>query len=301
MALGFHVSKTITIDGKKKTRSMPEALLADMEQLSDWGFETRSAQIFVTGPRNFRETLSDSDKMEIKKFVTQQNIILVIHGAYVDNPWSRSQGSIDNIKMEMKIAAEIGATGVIVHLGAGAQSDESLAFVLGEISGLDKNVKSETILWLEIHTAKSGPFTYETPEKLQKLFDRIKKLNLDLRVGLCIDTAHIYACGLALDTFGTAKKWLDDCDLLLPDIPKMLHLNDSASTLGSGKDKHEILCEGNLWKPYNIKTGALKIENSGLTAILAWAESKNITVILERDDSGINKDLNLINNLGYFQ
>jgi endonuclease IV len=80
----------------------------------------------------------------------------------------------------------------------------------------------------------------------------------------------------------------------------MMHLNDSASTLASGKDKHAGLCHGNIWKSYNMESGHLKLEDSGLIAILEWAEMNDIALILERDSTGISKDLQLLQQLGFF-
>lgn len=298
MPLGFHVSKSGLVNGKKKSRAIPDALRADMEYLRGFGITSPCAQIFVSGPQNFNETLSDQDKIATRQFVNETGIDLVIHGAYVDNPWSRAQGSIHNIKQEMRVCALIGASGVIVHLAAGAASDDNLRYVLEEIANIEENVSASVILWLEIHTAKPSGFTYETPEKLNALFERIARIDTGhLRVGLCIDTAHLFSCGMALDTYNAATVWLSQ----LPKVPIMLHLNDSASKLGSGIDKHAVLCEGELWRSYHPERGHLPIENSGLVAILNWAESNSIMTILERDPEDTVKDLRLIQSLGYFQ
>lgn len=290
MSIGYHVSKTA--GGKK--RSMSEAITEAIEYLQNYDFKHLALQIFVTGPQSFKEILTPEDKDKCAKIIKETQVTAVVHGAYTDNPWNKSPGSVHNIKQELKIAFDIGATGVIVHLGAGASNDENLSYVLTQISKLDKIILNNVILWLEIHTAKASSFTYETPEKIKVLFDRIEKLNLDLKIGICIDTAHLYSCGVALNTYQKAKSWLEMLDKLIPDIPKMLHLNDSLSTLGSGKDIHAVLTEGNLW-------GSINAEESGINAVLAWAENNNIVVILERNFIDVGKDLNLIHSMGYFK
>lgn len=300
MPLGIHVSKTAVRHGKKKTRLMSSALRDDMDLLREWGIANPCAQIFVSGPQNYHETLTDAEKDAVERYVRETGIALVIHGAYVDNPWNRAHGAIHNIKQELRIAARLMATGVIVHLGAGAASDDALGAVLTEISNLDVNIIDKVTLWLEIHTAKASAATYETPEKLKRLFDRINALNLRLKIGLCIDTAHLFACGIALNTHAAAINWLDTLRELLPTVPLMLHLNDSASQLGSGKDAHAALGHGQLWGAYHPNSH-LPIEDSGLVAILGWAETNDIVTILERDDAGIMQDLALINQLGYFR
>lgn len=305
MPLGFHVSKTVTLQGKKHSRKMADALTEDMQQLSVHGFQQPCAQIFVSGPQSFTETLTADDKDEVQRIVRETNMTLVIHGAYTDHPWNRSPGSIHNIKQELKIAAYLGATGVIVHLGAGAAVDENLAYCLDKIGDLPPDVRAAApILWLEIHTAKPSRFTYETPAKIIDLFRRVKAANIHgMKIGLCIDTAHLFSCGMSLMTYQDATDWFTEvgAGLREDNIPIMIHLNDSASTLASGKDKHAALTLGNLWGNYNRSTGTELIVESGLVGVLDWAEKNDIVVILERDPELVIHDLRLIRDCGYFQ
>ncbi|SIP86119.1 AP endonuclease 2 [Pacmanvirus A23] len=299
MTIGVHVSKTVSMrDNKKKTRKMSEALQDDLGFIKDFNINSPCAQIFVTGPQNYHETMDEEEKNKVRKFIKETGTDVVIHGAYVDFPWKLSYGSIHNIKQEMKIAAHIGATGVVIHLGHGAFSDDVINNVLTQINKLPDNVLETTVLWLEINAAKSSETTYETPEKLLTLFNKVSTItkNMKLKVGLCIDTAHLYACGISLDTYNKAQQWIE----ALPDVPIMMHLNDSGSVLGSGKDLHAELAKGNIWKAYHPETGHLPFEDSGLCFLLLWAEQNNIMTILERDSEGAIHDLMLITNMGYF-
>jgi endonuclease IV len=296
MHLGFHVSKHQNMNGAQKHRGMVEALHEDMELLRNWGFQRKCAQIFVSGPQNFRETLDAAEKDKLRDYVIREDVTLVIHGSYVDNPWNRSAGSIHNIKQEMRIASRVHAAGVIIHLGASASSDANLSYVLRELSNLSADVKDAVTLWLEIHAARPSESTYETPEKIKRLFERIGAIDTnDLRIGLCVDTAHLFSCGMALDTYRSAEDWLSQ----LPNIPLMIHLNDSASILASGRDIHQELCKGNLWGSYDPDSGVLPVGASGLAAVLQWAETHELTVILERKYDGIEHDLALIHKMGH--
>ncbi len=297
MLLGFHVSKTVSaVSGRKKNRRMAQALSEDMQVLSDYGFKTPCAQIFVSGPQSFDPTLDDADKIEVRRLVDETGLVLVIHGAYIDHPWGRSAGSIENIRRELKVASEIGATGVIVHLSAGTFVDEALAFVLDKLGA---DCPPNTTLWLEINTAKPSKYTYETPEKLRVLFERVMRANVHaMSIGLCIDTAHLFSCGVALLAREDAVSWLGAIDELAKQVPVMIHLNDSMSTLASGKDKHAPLTQGNLWGVYRAD-GGLPIEDSGLASILTWADKRGIVVILERDPALLEGDLRLVRDMGF--
>ncbi len=293
MSIGYHVSRHVSLDTKStKKAPLHVALEEAYTQMIQLGFKSLSAQIFVTGPQSYKELLSAEDTTNVRRVISDRNINTVIHGAYVDNPWNLSQGSIHNIKKELAIAASIGATGVVVHLGANA--NKTLSEVLTKIANdMPPEILEVVTLWLEINAAKPTVNTFETPKKLNALFDEVAKCKPPaLKVGLCIDTAHLWSCGIALTTYEAAQKWLS----LLPQVPIMLHLNDSKSILSSGVDRHDRLTDGNIWGLYKHHS----LEDSGLTAILNWAESNNIMTILERDHAGTFQDLKLIAELGYF-
>lgn len=318
MSIGFHISK----DGE----TMLYAINAGMQLMQDIGIKHPCCQIFVVGPRNHHMNINNKEKDELAKYIAKTKIPLVIHGAYIDNPWNKKPGSVHNIKIEMRIAHEIGACGVVIHLGPGATNEDVLEYVLSSIDKLDDEIKSDTILWLEINSTKPSENSFETPEKLYALFERINhKLNhrldskldsksdskpdskldskLDgksnLKIGLVVDTAHLYACGVSLATYDDAKDWFDELRRLLPNVPIMIHLNDSGSKLGSGIDKHELLTTGNIWSAYS-DDGNLPIHRSGIVAILQWAEKNHINVILERSREGAVPDIILVNKLGFF-
>lgn len=291
-SLGAHVHKK---SSKGKNRKMHDAIAEEVTHMKSYNINDPSVQIFVTGPKTYKETLSAEEKQKIARYIADTSTQLVIHGAYVDRPWSNIAGAIHNVKQELRIGAEIGATGVIIHLSSGCVNDVNFKAALSEIANIE--LPRPQILWLEINSAKPSNFTFETPEKINKLFDRIASYDIKgLTVGLCIDTAHLFACGMSLETYDVAKKWIE----ALPKVPIMMHLNDSASTLGSGIDKHASLCHGQIWSKYHPDTGILPYEKSGLNYLMEWADSGSIMTILERNDETPDRDLALISKIGHF-
>lgn len=299
MSIGIHVSKS--------GRTMADALRQDVEHVRGYGITAPCAQIFVSGPQSYTPTLSDEDKAAVRNYVRETGLELVVHGAYVDNPWNGGAKSISNIRNEMRTAARIGAKGVIVHLSSKASS--SLAHVLTNIAKVDSATKRDVVLFLEINAAKPSAATFETPEKVGGLFHNARAIAGDpaenpdaLRLGLVIDTAHLYSCGVALDTREAAQRWIERTMAALPrDTPVMFHLNDSMSELGSGRDRHAPLTSGNLWRPYSLDDGHLKIEDSGLYYLMGWAEEHGAMMILERCAADIDRDLELVSRLGFFK
>lgn len=296
----MHVSKK----GRgSSSRKMHIAISEDMKYMQSYGIKDPCVQIFVAGPKGYKETLTQDEKTQIAKYIREHKTKLVIHGAYVDRPWGGLHAAIENVVRELHCAREIGATGVILHLSAACADDVQMSRALNALV-----IDNSPIIWLEIHAAKPSAFTYETPQKLRSLFSRIRGYAIKgLRIGLCIDTAHLFACGTNLDTYESAKQWITSVTTVLQEesvdepIPVMMHLNDSESKLASGVDKHAPICFGNIWKQYHPTTGHLPFESSGLAYLLQWAQDNNIHTILEQDDDVLHKDLTLIQKLGYFQ
>lgn len=269
MRIGFHVSKK-SIVGGTKSRKMKDAIPEDMQLVSSRGLSP-VAQIFVCGPQRAVETLSEDDKDWI---IAHPEYPVVVHGAYIDHPWSETQKAINNIVLEMTIAGRLNATGVVVHLAIGAFDDEIFHRVISQC------IRDNIILWLETQSAKSAPWTYETPEKMAGLCARVA--SYAGKVGICIDTAHLFACGASLTTREEAAAIFDVLSAeRYADMPVMIHLNDSTSTQGSGVDRHAGLCTGNIWRAYAV--GGLPVRESGLAYVIEWAKARKCDIILERD------------------
>lgn len=270
--LGYHVGK-----GKDYVSSLSAA----KETLTSYGFRP-SAQIFVMGPQSSRVLMQDKDIDAVSAWVRRENFPLCIHSAYTNYLWGESAAAIASVNKEMDIAAAISAQGVVVHLGAGAKDAHKLKSVL-------ERLHTPSTLWLEMNTAKPSAGTFETTESIVNLFDDVASCGLNLDIGFCIDTAHAYACGMNFREYAPTAMWLAD----LPPAKYMVHLNDSARSLGSGKDRHAQLLHGEMWRGVNP-------EESGLKAVLDFAEGKNTLCILERGE-GLHGDLALIQSMGYFQ
>jgi deoxyribonuclease-4 len=107
-------------------------------------------------------------------------------------------------------------------------------------------VPGRTVLCLET-TAGSGTSLGATFEELATLIDRIEPAQRD-RVGICLDTCHVYSAGydLVQDYDGVLRR-LDD--VLGIARLRVMHLNDSKTPFASRRDRHELIAEGSLGEP----------------------------------------------------
>jgi endonuclease IV len=285
LIIGFHTERKV--DGKKA--NIVAAMQHDITTMREYT-PTPCLQIFVSGPRGYAHITTPAERAEIAKL----GIPVVIHGNYMDRPWGGSAAPVASVRAELKHAQECGATGVIVHLSSAVSDDEKLRTALHGVGAHDG-----VVFWLEIHTAKPSPQTYETPAKIATLFERVRRLGVNGQVyGLCIDTAHLWACGKSLATRESAAEWLREVDAACAGHPIMMHLNDSKKEFGGGVDQHDSLCQGNIWREYHPVTGSKPFADSGLMYIFEYVRERRIVTILERDMADLHYDFEILRHIG---
>lgn len=227
-------------------------------------------QVFAGSPRLWYRKLFSTE--EIIKFQTEKeknNLGPVfIHALYLVNLASDKddlvQKSIDSLVYDLQNGDQINSSGVVIHIGSHqGRGFESVKYQLVEnikkIISLTKNTK----LLLENDAGQNGKIG-----SIEELGFLLSEVNND-RVGVCLDTAHLFASGFDLrDTQHTknliqllsAEKVLDKVALI--------HLNDSATDLASGRDNHADL-------------GLGKIGTDGLKNFVNQKELSHLPLILE--------------------
>jgi endonuclease IV len=273
--LGIHIHKEGTLS---------DSIKADLPKYM------KVAQVFVVNPMSGNNTTQDDDIAAIKQM---RDKMIIAHGSYVGIPWSSK--SIDLIRQEIKLCYKAGIRGLIIHLGA--KTNENIKPVLVELLKIKSKYLENLILFLEINSMKQSDKTFETPDKINKLFAIIHKETIGsaLLIGLCIDTAHLWTCGTSMTTYKSTESFLTALD---PSIPIMFHLNDSTEPFASGKDIHAQLCEGEIWREKSDD-----LVNSGIACIINYAKKNNSIIILERsgnDHSYYKKDITILKKLGFF-
>lgn len=252
-------------------------------------------QIFVLGPSNSRTILSDDEKRALAAWPRRGDV--VVHGAYINIPWSLKPGGIEVLKTELAIASDIGANGVVVHLHPKAHSRDTMARVLNAVMQLPANILAGPRIWLENKPVREGP-RHCTPNEVKELFEMIQTIEPRPKIGFCIDTQHAFASGVDITTYEAAYSWLDSLRAALPgEFPMMIHLNDSAVKLGSGLDRHADLCEGEIWNKFGFNPSREDPSRSGITACVLWAEEHNAYLVLETPNA--RSDLEFLQYIGF--
>ncbi len=210
----------------------------------------RAIQIFNQSPRMWRPTAYDEDDFAAFREAMEKSRIdaVLIHAVYLLNTASEDKEIRDktlaSLIQSLRVGAGIGAVGVVLH--AGSAKGGSVKRAITRAGKVIREALKETEgcqLQLE-DTAGAGGTLGRSFEELAAL---IEAGGADKRLGICLDSCHLYASGFDVGTVEGLSQTLDDCDRLVGlDRLGALHLNDSLATFASNRDRHAILGEGEL-------------------------------------------------------
>jgi deoxyribonuclease-4 len=142
------------------------------------------------------------------------------------------------------VGDSIGAEGVIVHPGSAKDGDPAEA--LERIGDALKRAlsASDTCPLLLENTAGAGGTIGRRVDELAKL---VELSGGATRIGVCLDSCHLLSSGHEIRSPEALAKVVDECERDLGlDRLRCLHLNDSKTPLGSNRDRHANLGEGEL-------------------------------------------------------
>jgi deoxyribonuclease-4 len=209
-------------------------------------------QVFNQSPRMWRPTRwKDEDVGQFLELMGDGPIgSVVIHAVYLINCASKDpeirEKSLASLVHSLRMGDAIGADGVVLHPGStvGEPHDESLARV-GEALR-HALAESESCPLLLEDTAGAGNTLGRTFEELGEL---IELGGGHSRLGICLDSCHLLASGFDVRTPDSLAKVIDDCDSIVGlDRLRCLHVNDSQTPLGSNRDRHAPLGDGEIGK-----------------------------------------------------
>lgn len=187
----------------------------------------------------FRSTLEESSVQEVVGHVPY-----LVNLASADRElWARSVG---RLRAELEMASILGVRFLVMHPGShgpSSRSDGLRRIWEGLNLALDVTPQGDTALLLET-TAGQGTAMGSRFEELAWLLDGVERRR---RLGVCLDTAHVFAAGYDIRGYDGCSRVLRDFDAVIGlSALKVIHLNDSKADLGSMVDRHAGLSHGRL-------------------------------------------------------
>ncbi|HEY6654655.1 MAG TPA: deoxyribonuclease IV [Solirubrobacterales bacterium] len=251
-----------------------------------------SIQIFNQSPRMWRPTrYSDDDFAAFREAIAASEVAVVaIHAIYLINPATKDREmrkkSLNSLTHALRVGDGIGAMGVVVH--PGALKDDTRTNARKRAVKLIKEALAET---------EHCPILYEntagSPQLLGRDFDEtaelIDKTGGPKRLGLCIDSCHLWASGYDVGTPEGMKDLVDEIDAKVGlGQLKLLHVNDSRDGRGSNRDRHAPIPNG-------------EIGRSGMRAFLGEPRLQGLPAVLEGPGvdgkAPVRKDIQIVRRL----
>lgn len=186
----------------------------------------------------FKETAS---KLKIKPIISHASYLINLASSREE---TRAQ-SIHALIEEMKRCTQLGIPFVVLHPGSNnaIKKEEGLDLI---VSGINRVLQSSShlhapMILLETMAGQGGA--------LCSKFEDIAYIlnNVPQKLGVCVDTCHIFAAGYDIKTEDSYKKTWKQFDAIVGlENLKAIHLNDSKKECGSRVDRHEHIGKGKL-------------------------------------------------------
>ena len=214
--------------------------------------EAEAIQVFTSNPRGWAmpETNHEADAL-FRERADELDLEVYVHAPFLINLGSPTEGTYKNslasTAYSLKRGQEIGALGVVVHTGSAVNEDfidsawkqihEGMMPILNALS-------SDAPYLLLEPTAGQGQ---SLVKRLEDLEHYLKALEYHPKVGICLDTCHVFAAGHDISVKGGMTATID----LLVEIAgierfQLVHANDSMDVCGALKDRHQNIGEGHI-------------------------------------------------------
>lgn len=207
-------------------------------------------QIFTKQANQWKERVcEDAECTAFKTAMADTDVVeTCAHDSYLINLASPKDDlrakSLESFMAELRRCDALGLNYLVSHPGNFMDDRESGIARNAEAIGIGLEKVPGNVMLLMETTAGTGTAIGSTFEELAALLEQIPAAQRS-RVGVCMDTCHIFAAGYDLinDYDGVMRHF---GDVIGFERLRMMHLNDSKFGLGTHKDRHELIAEGHL-------------------------------------------------------
>ena len=267
--------------------------------------DMRALQIFTAIPKYYGDKVSIRSERVIRfrealaatKIAPER---VVVHAAYVLNvatpdetKWPRAR---DGLAKELERSTTLGVGAVCFHPGAATDDDREAAAerIATAIVHALETVKGDTRLLVE-NTAGQGRTMGRTAEEVGAILANVPT-RLRARTGYGLDTCHLFASGYDLrESKAGVATVLDAFEEATGERPGFFHLNDSEGALGSNKDRHMLLGDGQI----GVEAFGWLVADARTRGVPLILETPQLNVeIGEEDDTPDPYDVQMMELLG---
>ena len=245
--------------------------------------DAEAVQLFVQSPRTWR--FPNHDPADLEAFRSKREeagIPALVHALYLVNLAAPDDAiyskSVDTMRATVDAGCAIEADAVVFHIGShlGAGFETGLERVVPALEQVLERCNERTWLLME-NSAGAGGTIGRSIDELATIF---AALGRHRRLGVCLDSCHLFVSGVDVTDPAVMDALLEDLDARIGlDRLRALHANDAKAPLGSNRDRHDNIGEG--------------LIGEGLGVFLAHPKVQGLPVILEvpgADGKGPNAD-----------
>ncbi len=217
-------------------------------------------QLFVQSPRAWR--FPDHDPADLAAFRSRREEAglgaVLVHSLYLVNLASPNDDfygkSVETMRRTVEASCAIEADGVVLHVGShqGVGLEAGMERVAPALESVLELCSETTWLLLE-NTAGAGGTIGRSVDELEAIFERLGRHR---RLGICLDSCHLYASGTDVTDRNELDRLLEVIDSTFGlDRVRALHVNDSKAPLGSNRDRHDNILDGLMGEKLGVFLG----------------------------------------------
>ncbi len=235
------------------------------------GFGMDAVQLFAQSPRAWR--FPEHDPADLEAFKRRREELgieaVTIHALYLLNLASPKdefyEKSVTTLRSTMDAACAIEADAVVFHVGShlGSGFEAALERVVPALLLCLERCSETTWLCME-NTAGAGGTIGRSLDELEAIYEAAGRHE---RLGVCLDSCHLFASGYDITDRAVLDDLLAELDERIGlDRLRCLHVNDSKTPLGSNRDRHDNIGDGLMGEKLGVFLGHPKLQ--GLPALL---------------------------------
>ncbi len=215
-------------------------------------YNCTALQIFTKNSKTWEERFLSPEEIDSFNKAREETNIKAIasHTSYLINlaaPDSKKHDkSCNALKQELTRCSMLGIPYAVLHPGShmGEGQEQGISRIAESIISIfDETPQISTRLLLET-TAGQGTVTGHTFEQLAAIMDKVGSKE---RIGICLDTSHIFTAGYDIRTKDAYRQTTEIFNSVIGiGNLYLIHLNDSKKKLGSKLDRHEHIGRGHI-------------------------------------------------------
>lgn len=205
-------------------------------------------QFFTRNPRGGKAKAVDAeDALALQNLCAEHKFApLLAHAPYTMNPCAADAKLLDfaHMVMEGDLAMLEYVPGNMYNFHPGSHVKQGAELGMQKIAAMLNSVLHKDLHTVVLLETMSGKGT-EVGRSFEELAAILDKVQLNEKMGVCLDTCHIFDGGY--DIVNNLEGVLEQFDKIIGlEKLRAVHLNDSKNILGSHKDRHACIGEGNI-------------------------------------------------------